>query len=83
MNVPSEHTYTFENVFFVSPDIPGYVVDVSCLNVREQNRHGPYRVCILHKPNEKPHGGSKITLFELSKEMVPGMFIIIRHCFLA
>ena len=52
-------------------DIPGHVVDVSCLNVREQNRHGPYQVCILHKLNDRPHCGSKITLFELSKEMVP------------
>lgn len=48
-------------------------MDVSCLNLREQNRHGPYKVCILHKPNEKPQSGSKITLFELSKDMVPGM----------
>ncbi|CAB3997164.1 cilia- and flagella-associated 43-like [Paramuricea clavata] len=52
-------------------DIPGHVVDVSCLNTREQNRHGPYRVCILHRPSDKPQSGSKITLFELSKEMVP------------
>jgi hypothetical protein len=64
--------------YFVFSDIPGHVVDVSCLNVREQNRHGPYRVCILHQPNEKTQGGSKITLFELSKEMVPG---ILNNCF--
>lgn len=53
-------------------DIAGHVADVSCLNVREQNRHGPYRVCILHRPNEKPQSGTKITLFELSREMVTG-----------
>ena len=52
---------------------------VSCLNSREQNRHGHYRVCILHRPSEKPQSGSKITLFELSKEMVPGTFTIGRR----
>lgn len=54
-------------------------MDISCLNVREQNRHGPYRVCILHTPSDKPQRGSKLTLFELSKEMAPGTFTICRN----
>ena len=65
-------------LFFLLQDVPGRVVDVSCLNVRDQNRHGPYRVCILHAPSDKPLHGSKLTLFELSKEMVPGTFTIWR-----
>lgn len=59
-------------LFYLLQDIPGHVLDVSCLNVREQNRHGPYRVCILHTPSDKPQRGSKLTIFELSKEMAPG-----------
>lgn len=63
--------YDFRNLLknfysFYTLAIVGDVVDLSCLNVRDQSRHGPYKVCVLHKTSETL---CKLTHFELPKDV--------------
>lgn len=53
-------------------DVPGTIVDVACLNLREKDSHGPFKICLLHGSEGRKDHGTKLTLFELAKEMVQG-----------
>ncbi|XP_031564143.1 cilia- and flagella-associated protein 43-like [Actinia tenebrosa] len=51
-------------------DVPGTVISISCLNARENDGQGPWKIVVVHSPNDSHSCGNNLIEFEVNKDVL-------------